>query len=224
MDASPQDAERNREPDHDALDGPVGSAPVRNRDNRGKIAALVAIALALLLIALFGNADGRRAAGPTARAGEAVATPDPTPAETATPRGSSDDATATASHETPTLGPTLGSLAELSELAADQDAVLVLVPAAGRGQDEKLKAEIEAATETARSRGLATTAYSLSPEAPEYSMVTRDVSPPCVLAMVKGAGAVPVSGEITQAKIWDALTAAAQSGGCGSAGCGPSCR
>ncbi len=220
MDASTQDAERNGRTEEGAADDPVGSAPVRGRDSRGKIAAFAVIAIALLLVALLGNADGRRAAGPTTRAEEAVAAPRVTPAESAAAPAPSGDRAATASEETPIWGPTLNSVAELNELAVDEDAVLVLVPAADGRQGEGVKAEIEAATETARSRGLVTTAYTLSPDAPEYSMVTRDVSPPCVLAMMKGAGAIPVSGEITQAKIWDALTAAAQSGGCGAGGCG----
>ena len=224
MDDSTQEAERNAQTEDGAADDSVASTPLRSRDKRGTIAAVAVIALALLLVAVLGNSDGRRAAGPAARAAEAVVAPGATSGETAAAPAPSDNASATASDDTPIWGPTLGSIAELNELAVDEDAVLLLVPATDGGQDEKLKEEVGAATETARSRGLVTTAYTLSSDAPEYSMVIRDVSPPCVLAMVKGAGAIPVSGEITQAKIWDALTAAAQSGGCSAGGCGPSCR
>jgi len=65
--------------------------------------------------------------------------------------------------------------------------------------------------------------FTLKTDSPDYMQVTAQIPAPSVLAMIKGRGMVPVSGEITETKLIQAFVAASSAGGCGpaSAGCGP---
>ena len=66
--------------------------------------------------------------------------------------------------------------------------------------------------------------FTLKTDSPDYAQVAAQISVPCVLAMVKGRGMIPVSGDITETKLIQGFVAASSSGGgCGpaSGGCGP---
>jgi hypothetical protein len=105
-------------------------------------------------------------------------------------------------------------------LAVDKDAVFVFVPAKDGKQTGAIREQVSAATKQAQSRGQKITAYTLSTDAKDYADITGQVAAPCVLAMAKGAGAVPVSGEITDAKLLAALVTASRPSSCGAGGCG----
>jgi hypothetical protein len=119
-------------------------------------------------------------------------------------------------------GPTLSSLASLNKVAADKDAVFVFLPAKDGERTGEIRAQVAAAAKKARARGSRITAYTLSSDAKEYAQVAAQASPPCVLVMAKGAGAIPVTGEITEAKLLEALVTASRPSSCGPSGCGPS--
>ncbi len=196
-------------------DRPAGGATRGGRGGnpnmKGKIAAVIGIAVAASLIVLIGSSDRRRAdSASVARVVEAAARTD---VPTTPPVESAADQDAV-------WGPTLDSLAALNELAADEDAVFVLLPDTDGEQTEAIRPEVEAATRLAQARGLAVTAYTLSAEAEEYSEVAQQMPLPCVLAIVKGAGALPVTDEITEETLWEALLASAQAASCGPTGCG----
>lgn len=147
--------------------------------------------------------------------GTAAPTPAPATGKPAAPA-------ATKAEPTAVWGPALSSLASLNQLAVDKDAVFVFLPAKDGKQTETIRAQVEAAVRKSQSRGSAIAAYTLSSDAKEYAQVTSQVSAPCVLAMVKGAGAIPVSGEITEVKLLEALVTASRPSSCGPSGCGPS--
>ncbi|MBU4365897.1 MAG: hypothetical protein L6437_16565, partial [Kiritimatiellae bacterium] len=65
--------------------------------------------------------------------------------------------------------------------------------------------------------------FTLKPGSRDYEQIATQMPVPGVLAMVKGRGMIPVSGDITETKLIQGFVAASSGGGCGpsSAGCGP---
>ncbi|NLF38912.1 hypothetical protein GX586_05665 [bacterium] len=114
----------------------------------------------------------------------------------------------------------IGTLAELNTVAAGTDAVFVFLPDAN---GEAPVAQMTAAAKTIGAQGSVVGIFTLKKTAPEYESIAAQVPVPCVLAMVKGRGAAPVSGDITETKLVQGFIAASSGGGCGpaSAGCGP---
>ena len=116
----------------------------------------------------------------------------------------------------------LDSLASLNKLAADVDAVFVLLAAKNQLNDQAITKEIEATAQKIISNGSKVSAFRLKESAPDYAQLAKQVSIPSVLAMVKGRGMSTVSGEITETKLIQAFVAASRpTSGCGPAGCGP---
>jgi hypothetical protein len=67
--------------------------------------------------------------------------------------------------------------------------------------------------------------FTLKTDSRDYAQVALQIAVPGTIAMVKGRGMAPVSGEITEAKLVQAFVSASSAGGgCGpsSGGCGPS--
>ncbi|MHB8995569.1 MAG: hypothetical protein ACYC63_09995 [Armatimonadota bacterium] len=179
-----------------------------------KVAVCLVVALAAVAVVLLGSANkGRTATAATPFATAAVANAQAPASATGTP-------TATA---TPTeiWGPTLSSLTSLNQVAADKDAVFVFVPSDDEKQTALVRTQIQSAAKKAQAKGSVVAAYTLSNEAKEYADITKQVAAPCVLVMAKGAGAAPVSGEITETKLLEALVAASRPSSCGPSGCGP---
>ena len=224
--------------------GPTCSCNARGMSMKGKVLVCVLVALAAVAVVSFGSTNKARTQAATSQ-GAFAAAADPTAAPTAAPAPADPIATpAVAPAATPTTvtpapskpaevtgakpaqtavwGSPLSSLASLNQVAADKSAVFVFLPAADGKQTEAIKAQVESAVKKSQARGSATIAYTLSRDAKEYTEVTKQAPAPCVLVMVKSAGAVPVSGEITEAKLLEALVTASRPSSCGPSGCGPS--
>jgi len=129
----------------------------------------------------------------------------------------------------PLWGPELDSLASLNKVAADTDAVFVLLLATeNQESNQNITREIEAATKTIKADGIRMSVFKLNKAAPDYAQLAKQLSVPSVVAMVKGRGMSTVSGEISEAKLVQAfVTASRPASGCcpsgaGSPGCAPS--
>ena len=133
----------------------------------------------------------------------------------------SDEASKAPKQQSEVWGQTLPSLSALNEVATNIDSVFVLVPASDDKHTEAIRQEIAAAVRTARARGRKVMAYRLAGDSADRAKLKAEVGVPCVLAMVKGAGAVPVSGEISEAKLLESLVTASRPPSCGPSGCGP---
>ena len=117
----------------------------------------------------------------------------------------------------------LNSLSSLNTVAANNDAVIVLVSERGMQKTDPEVTVIDAAAKTITSRGVNIAAFSLMKEAPEFSDLSKQLSGSGVLVMVKGRGmgGVP-STELTEEKIIQAYVTASQPrSGCGPSSCGP---
>ncbi len=117
----------------------------------------------------------------------------------------------------------LNSLASLNTLAAESDAVFVLLAARDKLNDQAITKEIESAAQKIMANGKKVSAFRLKESAADYAQLSRQVSIPSVIAMVKGRGMRAVSGEITELKLVQAFVAASKSSSCGpsGSGCGP---
>ncbi len=117
----------------------------------------------------------------------------------------------------------LDSLASLNKIAADADAVFILLAAKDQLNDKAITKEIEAAAQKIMANGTKVSAFRLKESAPEYANLVKQVTVPSVLAMVKGLGMSAVSKDITETKLVQAFVAASRPSGCGpsAAGCGP---
>ncbi len=122
-------------------------------------------------------------------------------------------------------GPELDSLASLNKAAADIDAVFVLLAAEDQQDIQTITNEIEAAAKKIQAGGISISAFRLKQIAPNYANLTKQLSAPCVLAMVKGGGMSGVSADqITETKLVQAFVAASRpSSGCCPPGSGASC-
>ena len=109
----------------------------------------------------------------------------------------------------------LDSLASLNKVATDTDAIFIFLAADDQQGNQDITRQIEAAAKTIKSNGVRVSAFRLRETAPEYAQLARQVSVPCVLAMVKGGGMSAVSGEISEAKLVQAfVTASRPTSGC----------
>jgi hypothetical protein len=122
-------------------------------------------------------------------------------------------------------GAELDSLASLNEAAAEMDAVFILLGAESQQDIQPIAEQIEAAAKKIQSNGIRISAFRLNRGAPNYANLTKQLSAPCVLAMVKGGGLSGVSADqISETKLVRAFVAASRpsSGCCPSGGpCGP---
>ena len=123
-------------------------------------------------------------------------------------------------------GPELDSLALLDKAAANSDAVFVLLATDDQQSNQAATKEIESAAKTIRSNGVRISAFRLNQGAPNYANLTKQLSAPCVLAMVKGAGMSGVSAdEIAETRLVQAfVTASRPSTGCCPPGSGTTCQ
>jgi hypothetical protein len=115
----------------------------------------------------------------------------------------------------------LGALNELNTLAADTGGVFVYLP----GKDEPLikapLAQMRSAAKMIEAQGQKIGLFRLKTDSPDYAQIAAQTLVPCVIAMVKGGGMVPVAGDITEFKLIQGFVAASSGGGCGPSGCGP---
>ncbi len=118
------------------------------------------------------------------------------------------------------VGTSIVSLAELNKLAADNDAVFVYVPARDGASGNSPEAFMKSAASRINSQGHNVGLFTLGRGSPEYAQLAAQMSVPGVLALVKGRGMSPVTGEITETKLIQGFVAAG-SVNCGPNGCGP---
>lgn len=121
--------------------------------------------------------------------------------------------------------PELDSLASLNKAAADIDAVFILLAADDQEGNQAVIKQIEAAAKKIQAGGVRISAFRLKQSAPNYVNLTKQLSAPCVLAMVKGGGMSGVSADqITETKLVQAFVAASRpSSGCCPPGSGAAC-
>ena len=120
----------------------------------------------------------------------------------------------------------IGSLSELNTMAKDMAGVFVFLPDATNSSAQVPAAQLFGAAKTIEPQaGGQIGVFSLKPGTANYNQLATQMTMPGVLAMVKGRGIAPVSGELTETKLVQAfVTAGSSGGGCGpsSGGCGPS--
>ncbi|TKJ37326.1 MAG: hypothetical protein CEE38_07430 [Planctomycetes bacterium B3_Pla] len=122
-------------------------------------------------------------------------------------------------------GPELDSLASLNKAAANSAAVFILLAAEDQESNQAATKQIEAAAKMIRTGGTSISAFRLKQGAPNYANLTKQLSVPCVLAMVKGGGVSGVSADqLTETKLVQAfVTASRPSSGCCPPGSGVTC-
>jgi len=122
------------------------------------------------------------------------------------------------------VGTSIGGFAELNNVATNTDAVFIYLPGKGGASKSAPSTPMQEAARMIQSKtGMKCGLYTLRTGTRDYSEIAAQMAVPGVLAMVKGRGMSPVSGEITEANLLQGFVAASSAGGCGpaSAGCGP---
>ena len=122
-------------------------------------------------------------------------------------------------------GKELATLTDLNKVAAETDGVFVYLPGRDTGTtNDAPTSQLEAAVKTMKAQGVTVEIFTLKTDAPEYTPLASQMAIPGVIAMAKGRGMAPVTGDITENSLIQSFVAASSSGGCGpaSAGCGPS--
>jgi hypothetical protein len=109
-------------------------------------------------------------------------------------------------------GPGLDSLASLNKVAANFDAVFILLGGEDELKMQQVTKEIEAAAKKIEADGVRVSAFTLRKNSPNYTQLAKQFSIPCAVAMVKGRGASGVSGEITETRLIQAFVTASRSG------------
>jgi len=112
----------------------------------------------------------------------------------------------------------IDTLADLNTMAAATDVVFLYLQ--GTSSEPPI-AQMKSVTKTIGAQGRSVGIFTLKTTAPEYKSITAQVPVPCVLAMVKGRDAIPISGKITEAKLLQGFIAASTAVNCGPTGCGP---
>jgi hypothetical protein len=122
-------------------------------------------------------------------------------------------------------GEPLDSLASLNKVAADTHAVFILLAADDQESSQAAIKQIEAAAKTIRGGGTRISAFRLKQGTADYANLTKQLSVPCVLALVKGGGVSGVSADqITETGLVQAFVAASRpSSGCCPPGSGTTC-
>ncbi|MHC4206758.1 MAG: hypothetical protein ACYSTT_19055 [Planctomycetota bacterium] len=110
-------------------------------------------------------------------------------------------------------GKPLDSLASLDQAASDTEAVFILLAAEDQQDIQPIISKIEAAAKTIQAGGTRISAFRLIQGAPNYTNLTKQLSDPCVIAMVKGCGlsGVPAD-QITETKLVQAFVTASRPG------------
>ncbi len=115
----------------------------------------------------------------------------------------------------------LGALDELNAVASDTGGVFVFLADKNDPPMKAPLAQMRSAAKTIEAQGQKIGVFTLKTDSLDYAQVAAQVAVPCVIAMVKGRGMIPVSGDITETKLIQGYVAASSAGGCGPSGCGP---
>lgn len=121
------------------------------------------------------------------------------------------------------IGEYLESLSTLNEVALNQDAVFIFIPAQkSETADGQTSTAVLAAQQTLKRNNITLGLYTLPVNSSDYSGISAQVQTPAVLVASKGRGMAAVSGEVTETKLLQAYMTSSSVGGCGPSGCGPS--
>ncbi len=132
--------------------------------------------------------------------------------------GLSPAAPAPPAQGTPPQSKVIQALSDLNTVAVNSDAVFVFIPGKDTSTEKDVMLEIQNAARAIETRaGNNIGLFTLKLDSPDYAQIMSQVTPPGVLALVKGRGMNAVSGDITEAKLVQAFVSAASAGG----GCGP---
>ena len=118
----------------------------------------------------------------------------------------------------------IGTLSELNTVATNLDAVFVFLPGKAGTSADSPSTPMKNAARTIEAQGKKIGLFTLKAGSPDYDQIAGQISLPAVLAMVKGRGMSPISGDITETKLVQGFLAASSAGGCGpsaGAGCCP---
>jgi len=186
---------------------------------RWVIGAIVLAAAGVMVVQAMIKSDGASAQTTTPAFASLAALP--------TPAGGSGTATnsGTAAPTTEKSLEPIGTLSELNTMAAKLDAVFVYLPGKDvTSANPPLKPMQGAASAIESKASLKCGLFTLKAGSTDYDQIAGKISLPGVLAMVKGRGMSPISGDITEAKLVQGFVAASSAGGCGpsaGAGCCP---
>jgi hypothetical protein len=134
----------------------------------------------------------------------------------------STDLSALNAKDTTLWGQPLESMNSLGAVAANKDAVFILLPSENKKDVETVKTQIDAAAAKLTAKGTSIGAFILDKNAKDYAEVSKQLpDPPCVLALSKNGGMSVVATDITEAKLLEAIVEASRPSGCGPNGCGP---
>jgi len=114
---------------------------------------------------------------------------------------SGGDGVAVPGENAPLWGGSIPSVAALNQRKEKCDAVFLFLPAQDGARAPAIRHQIEVAEQAIRGQGKRVEAFTLDPDSHEYAKLTRAFPAPCVLAMVRGASASMVTGEVTEASL-----------------------
>ena len=202
--------------------GPECDCDTPGLSTKGKVIVCLVVGLAAAAVLARGIIKNTAAEDDGDPQSFATALPVALAATPASPATNATEIAAEQKGKSTLWGDPLDSLATLNTVAAEKNAVFILVPAEDDVEVEKIKKQIEAAATKATARGTTMAAFILDKTAKDYAQITNQASAPCVLTMVKGGGMSVVSNEITEANLLQALVTASRPSGCGPAA-GSSC-
>ena len=200
--------------------GPGCDCHAAGRSNRMRLVIGTVVLVAAAALVARAMTNSHTALPDKAAAGYSAAS---TAGQTATLE--SDSATSPdemAKTSEPAVGEKIGGLSELNTVAADSDAVFVFLPGKDNAPGKPPSAPMQGAVRTIESQGRKVGLFTLKTDSPDYGQISKQMTVPGVLAMVKGGGMSAVSGDITETKLIQGFVAASSAGGCGPSGCGPS--
>ena len=112
----------------------------------------------------------------------------------------------------------LNSMAQLNTVAADTEAVFVVLPTEDDAEMARIEQEVSEATSAVSSRGIRIKTFLLSDASQDYPRLAKQMGTPSVITMYKGRGSNVVSGDkISKDALLKAVVASSRpvsSGGC----------
>lgn len=186
---------------------------------RWVVGVIVLAAAGVMVVHAMVKSDGK----PTQASAPAFTDPAASPTATGTGATVTTPEAAPAVAET-SVGTTVGAFSELNAAAANMTAVFVFLPAKEETSGNPPSAMMKSAARMIEAQGVKCGLFTLKAGTPDYVQVAAQVSPPAVLAMVKGGGMSAITGDVTESKLVQGFVAASKAGGCGpsaGAGCCP---
>lgn len=171
-------------------------APRRSR----RLKVVVTVAVVLVATGVLANRLQGRGAPTTQGSDSALAALLPSGA--AAPVGDQAAAIpALGESDVPLWGGSLSSIVDLNRGEQKYDAVFVFLPAAESVGSPAIRSQIEGVERAVRGQGRQIQAFTLERDTAQYRQLTQAFPAPCVLAMVRGASAAMIAGDITEASL-----------------------